>query len=58
MRGHDAIVVALLDKGADVNALGGEYGIALQAASAEQRGIDKCVSFVLPLVMGFRDAHD
>ncbi|PWO15022.1 hypothetical protein PtrARCrB10_12117, partial [Pyrenophora tritici-repentis] len=31
---HEAIVKLLLNKGADVNAQGGEYGNALQAASA------------------------
>ena len=30
--GHDRVVQMLLDKGADVNAQGGEYGSALQAA--------------------------
>jgi ankyrin repeat protein len=33
--GRDAIVKLLVDKGADVNAQGGEYGNALQAASYE-----------------------
>ncbi|KAH9225077.1 hypothetical protein K456DRAFT_1812498, partial [Colletotrichum gloeosporioides 23] len=32
--GHDNIVQMLLDKGADVNAHGGDYGNALQAASS------------------------
>ena len=32
--GHEAIVKLLLEKGADVNAQGGEYGNALQAASS------------------------
>ncbi|KAK7178124.1 hypothetical protein PSPO01_15822, partial [Paraphaeosphaeria sporulosa] len=32
-RGHETIVKLLLDAGADVNAQGGEYGNALQAAS-------------------------
>jgi hypothetical protein len=31
--GHDSIVTLLLEKGADVNAQGGYYGNALQAAS-------------------------
>ncbi|THY04865.1 hypothetical protein D6D03_03431 [Aureobasidium pullulans] len=35
----------LLDKGADVNAVGGKYGSALQAASAE--GYDKVVQMLL-----------
>lgn len=33
--GHEQIVQRLLEKGADVNAQGGRYGNALQAASAE-----------------------
>ena len=33
LEGHEAVVRLLLDKGADVNAQGGEYGNALQAAS-------------------------
>jgi nucleoside-triphosphatase THEP1 len=33
--GHNTVVQLLLDRGADVNAQGGEYGNALQAASAE-----------------------
>ena len=32
-RGHGAIAKLLIDKGADVNAQGGYYGNALQAAS-------------------------
>jgi ankyrin repeat protein len=31
--GHEAVVKLLLDKGAKVNAQGGRYGNALQAAS-------------------------
>jgi ankyrin repeat protein len=31
--GHDSVVTLLLEKGADVNAQGGHYGNALQAAS-------------------------
>jgi ankyrin repeat protein len=34
VRGHEAVVKLLLDKGADVNAQGGYYGNALQAASS------------------------
>jgi hypothetical protein len=33
LRGHDSVVTLLLEKGADVNAQGGYYGNALQAAS-------------------------
>jgi ankyrin repeat protein len=33
--GHEAIVKLLLDKGANVNAQGGNFGSALQAASFE-----------------------
>ncbi|KAJ6522161.1 hypothetical protein B0H19DRAFT_1086231 [Mycena capillaripes] len=29
----------------------------MRRPSGEQRGINKCVTFVLPLVMGVRDAH-
>lgn len=43
--GHDRIVQMLLDRGADVNAQGGGYGSALQAASA--RGYDKIVQTLL-----------
>jgi ankyrin repeat protein len=43
--GHDKIVELLLDKGADVNAQGGEYGNALQAASLG--GHDKIVELLL-----------
>jgi ankyrin repeat protein len=32
-KGHEQVVKMLLDEGADVNAQGGEYGNALQAAS-------------------------
>ena len=32
-RGHEKVVQILLDKGADINAQGGRYGNALQAAS-------------------------
>ncbi|KAF2188395.1 hypothetical protein K469DRAFT_769075, partial [Zopfia rhizophila CBS 207.26] len=34
-RGHDRIVKLLLDKGADVNAQGGDFDNALQAVSRE-----------------------
>ncbi|KAF2675923.1 hypothetical protein K458DRAFT_437678 [Lentithecium fluviatile CBS 122367] len=33
VRGHEAVARLLLDKGADVNAQGGDFGNALQAAS-------------------------
>ncbi|OSS43248.1 hypothetical protein B5807_12113 [Epicoccum nigrum] len=36
--GNDVLVQTLLDKGADVNAQGGEYGNALQAASYKGHG--------------------
>ena len=36
MGGHDKMVQMLLEKGADVNAQGGYYGNALQAASYER----------------------
>jgi ankyrin repeat protein len=36
IRGHEAIVKLLLEKGADVNAQGGLYGNALQAASVQR----------------------
>jgi hypothetical protein len=42
VRGHEKVVQLLLDKGADVNAQGGEYGNALQAAF--NRGHDKLVA--------------
>jgi ankyrin repeat protein len=35
MEGHEAIAKLLIEKGADVNAQGGFYGNALQAASYE-----------------------
>lgn len=35
--GHDTVVQVLLGKGADVNAVGGQYDTALQGASAEDR---------------------
>ncbi len=35
LRGYENIVQLLIKKGADVNAEGGEYGNALQAASEE-----------------------
>ncbi|KAG9203889.1 hypothetical protein G6514_002050 [Epicoccum nigrum] len=43
--GHGALVEMLLDKGADVNAQGGYYGNALQAASA--RGHEQVVKMLL-----------
>jgi ankyrin repeat protein len=43
--GHDKVVEMLLERGADINALGGYYGNALQAASA--RGNDKVVEILL-----------
>jgi ankyrin repeat protein len=39
------VVQILIDAGADVNAQGGEYGNALQAASAE--GHDKVVQMLM-----------
>jgi hypothetical protein len=33
LEGHEVVVRLLVDKGADVNAQGGEYGHALQAAA-------------------------
>ena len=36
-RGHDAVVLQQLNKGADVNAQGGRYGNALQAAGITGR---------------------
>ncbi|KAG9742030.1 purine and uridine phosphorylase, partial [Aureobasidium melanogenum] len=44
-QGHDQIVQMLLDRHADVNAQGGEYGNALQAAS--YGGHDKIVQMLL-----------
>jgi ankyrin repeat protein len=43
--GHDKVVEMLLERGADINALGGYYGNALQAASAG--GNDKVVQMLL-----------
>jgi ankyrin repeat protein len=43
--GHNEVVKMLLDKGADVNAQGGDYGNALQAASA--RGYEQVVETLL-----------
>ncbi|KAH0425280.1 serine carboxypeptidase, partial [Aureobasidium melanogenum] len=43
--GHDGIVQKLLQKGAEVNARGGNYGTALQAASTQ--GHDKIVHMLL-----------
>ena len=43
--GYDAVVKLLLDKGADINAQGGEYGNALQAAS--HRGHERVVKLLL-----------
>jgi ankyrin repeat protein len=43
--GHNAVVQLLVDKGADVNAQGGEYGNALQAAS--ERGHEQVVKTLL-----------
>ena len=42
---HDKTVQMLLDRGADVNAQGGQYGNALQAAL--YRGHDKTVQMLL-----------
>jgi ankyrin repeat protein len=44
-RGHIEIVSVLLEKGANVNAAGGEYGSPLQAAVAE--GHTEIVSILL-----------
>ncbi|RMZ87128.1 hypothetical protein DV736_g5644, partial [Chaetothyriales sp. CBS 134916] len=44
-RGHETVVQMLLEKGADVNAQGGEYGNALQAAS--YRGHETVVQMLL-----------
>ena len=38
MKGHEAIAKLLIEKGADVNAQGGQYGNALQAASIKGHG--------------------
>ncbi|CAG8909907.1 unnamed protein product [Penicillium egyptiacum] len=43
--GHENVVQILLDHGADINALGGDYGNALQAAC--YRGHDKIVLLLL-----------
>ena len=43
--GHDQLIQLLLDQGANVNAQGGEYGNALQAAS--YRGHDQMVQMLL-----------
>jgi len=45
IKGHDAVVQRLLEAGADVNARGGYYGKALQAASAQ--GHDAVVQLIL-----------
>ncbi|KXH69232.1 receptor-interacting serine/threonine-protein kinase, partial [Colletotrichum salicis] len=45
LEGHDNIVQILLNKGADVNAQGGRYGNALQAAS--EGGHDNIVQMLL-----------
>ena len=42
------MVQMLLDKGTDVNAQGGEYGNALQAASS--RGHDQVVQMLLRII--------
>ncbi|KAF2788984.1 hypothetical protein K505DRAFT_254314, partial [Melanomma pulvis-pyrius CBS 109.77] len=39
--GYKEIVIVLLDKGANVNAQGGEYGNALQAAERHHKEIVK-----------------
>ena len=44
-RGHEQIVELLLDKGAEVNAQGGNYGNALLAAS--YRGHEQTVELLL-----------
>jgi len=44
-RGHDKIIELLLSKGADVNAQGGYYSSALQAAS--YGGHDKTIELLL-----------
>jgi ankyrin repeat protein len=43
--GHKKVVEMLLEKGADVNAQGGDYGNALHAASVE--GHEKVVEMLL-----------
>jgi hypothetical protein len=45
LNGHGKVVQLLLEKGAEINAQGGEYGNALQAASS--RGHDKIVQLLL-----------
>jgi hypothetical protein len=45
VRGHDGVVEQLLGGGANVNAQGGEYGNALQAASS--RGHNRAVELLL-----------
>jgi hypothetical protein len=45
VRGHEAVVKMLLDKGAEVNAQGGHYGNALYAASS--RGHEAVVKMLL-----------
>jgi ankyrin repeat protein len=43
--GHEEVVRLLLDKGAEVNAQGGRYGNALQAAS--DRGHEEVVKMLV-----------
>jgi ankyrin repeat protein len=56
MYGHDKVVELLLSKGADVNAQGGFYGNALQAASAD--GHDKMVELWESLVLAIEPGQD